>query len=97
MADDLGAGQDVADQLRAEHDRRLRVLRTDGDEADDAGERDGAREWEEQYAALRLAVLSHKHDTVVRMRDEGRIDDTVLRQIQTNLDIEEVQITHHQM
>jgi CPA1 family monovalent cation:H+ antiporter len=91
MADDMGTGQDVVDQLRAEHERRLRALHADGDEADDTGE----RAWEAQYAALRLAVLSHQHETVVRMRDEGRIDDTVLRQIQTNLDLEEVQIRHH--
>ena len=95
MADDLGAGEDVVEQLRAEYDRRLRVLRTEEDTADDAEERDGTRYWEEQYAALRLAAVSHKHETIVRLRDEGTIDDTVLRQIQTNLDLEEVQITRH--
>jgi monovalent cation:H+ antiporter, CPA1 family len=92
LAGDVGAREDVADQLRAEYDRRLRVLRTDEDAA---SEGDGTRDWEEQYAQLRLAAVSHKHDTVVRLRDEGEIDDTVLRQIQTNLDLEEVQISRH--
>jgi monovalent cation:H+ antiporter, CPA1 family len=97
LADDLGADEDVADQLRSEYDRRLRILRAEEDEEDDAGERERAREWEEQYAALRLAALSHKHEIVVRLRDEGRIDDTVLRQIQTNLDLEEVHLARHRL
>jgi monovalent cation/hydrogen antiporter len=78
------AGEEVTGQLRAEYDRRLRVLR--------AGEPDGVRQWEEQDRALRLAALAHKHHTVVRLRDEGTIDDEVLRGIQTDLDPEEVQI-----
>lgn len=88
LAGDVGAGDEVADQLRAEYDRRLRILHADG-------ERDSAQRWAEQERALRLAALAHKHDTVVRLRDEGTIDDEVLRLIQTGLDLEEVQIRHH--
>ncbi|MDN3357271.1 Na+/H+ antiporter [Actinomadura sp. DC4] len=91
LAGDLGTGEDVAGRLRAEFDQRLRVLRADEEEAGDA------LDWEEQYTALRLAVLAHQHETVVRMRDEGEIDDTVLRRIQTDLDLEELQITRHRI
>jgi transposase len=34
-------------------------------------------------------------ELVVRLRDEGVIDDEVLQQIQTTLDFEEVRIRHH--
>lgn len=41
--------------------------------------------------AIRL-ILAHKRATLVRMRDERVIDDTVLRRIQNRLDIEELRI-----
>jgi hypothetical protein len=41
--------------------------------------------YDHQYTALRLAVLAHKRATVVRLRDERRIDDIVLRQIRDAL------------
>jgi len=34
---------------------------------------------------------------VVRLRDERRIDDTVLRQVQRRLDIEEVRLSRREM
>ena len=42
--------------------------------------------------ALSLALIAHKRHTVVRLRDEHVIDDTVLRQIQSRLDVEEVRL-----
>jgi CPA1 family monovalent cation:H+ antiporter len=41
---------------------------------------------------LKLEVLRHKRATIVRLRDERRIDDVVLRQLQSKLDIEEVRL-----
>jgi monovalent cation/hydrogen antiporter len=89
LAGDVGAGDEVIEQLRADYDRRLRILR-----ADEGSESDGDQQWEEQDRALRLAALDHKHQTVVRLRDEGTIDDEVLFGIQSGLDAEEVQIRH---
>jgi hypothetical protein len=42
---------------------------------------------------LREATLDRKRVTVLRLRDEARIDDTVLRQIQAQLDIEELRLS----
>jgi monovalent cation/hydrogen antiporter len=89
LAGDVGAGDEVIEQLRADYDRRLRILR-----ADEGSESDDDQQWEEQDRALRLAALDHKHQTVVRLRDEGTIDDEVLLGIQNGLDAEEVQIQH---
>jgi hypothetical protein len=46
----------------------------------------------EEYTELRLAVLGHKRDAVIRLRDERRIDDIVLCQVQAALDAEEVRL-----
>ena len=37
--------------------------------------------------------MAHKRATVVRLRDEDVIDDTVLRRIQTQLDVEDVRLS----
>ena len=90
---DLGVDQDITRRLHHEYDQHLRVLRADGDQ-------DGApavlRD-DQQDTALRLAVLAHKRATVVALRDDGHIDDTVLRQVQTRLDIEEVRLAGREL
>jgi hypothetical protein len=93
LADELGTDPDVVARLRHEYDKHLRVVRAGGDGVDD----EPALRYEQQYTALRLAVLASKRATVVRLRDEQRIDDTVLRQVQTRLDIEEVRLSRREV
>ncbi|MEV4349977.1 Na+/H+ antiporter [Actinoplanes sp. NPDC049596] len=81
----LGSSADVTAQVQTEYERRLHALR-DGDGAG-----------QEQYADLYLALLAHKHDTVMRLHNEGRIDDEVLRQLQDHLDQEQVQTTRRRV
>ena len=92
LVEDLGTDHEVADQLRAEYDRRLRILRAD--ERDEATA-DGAANWEKQHADLRVALLGRKHDTLVRLRDRDEIDDNVLQQVQAALDLEWVAVDRH--
>ena len=47
----------------------------------------------QELLELRLALLSHQRSTVIRLRDEGRIDDAVLRQLQARLDLEEIRLS----
>jgi len=94
LAAELGVDPSVAERLRGEYDEHLDVVRADGDGADEAAP---ALRQDQQYTALRLAVLAHKRATVVGLRDEGRIDDTVLRQVQTRLDIEEVRLSRREL
>jgi CPA1 family monovalent cation:H+ antiporter len=89
LAADLGTDPDVAERLRREYDEHQRVLQADSDGAGDLP----ALRHEQQYTALRLAVLAHKRATVVDLRDQSRIDDTVLRQVQNRLDMEEVRLS----
>jgi CPA1 family monovalent cation:H+ antiporter len=93
LAADLGVDPSVAERLRGEYDEHLGVVRADGDGVEEAP----ALRQDQQYTALRLAVLAHKRATVVGLRDEGRIDDTVLRQVQTRLDIEEVRLSRREL
>jgi monovalent cation/hydrogen antiporter len=49
--------------------------------------------YDQQYTALRTAALTVKRDAVLQLRDEARIDDTVLRRLQAHLDLEELRLT----
>jgi CPA1 family monovalent cation:H+ antiporter len=93
VAADLCTHHDVTDRLRVEYQEHLRVLRARSANADADETGDLTVRLDEQYTALRLAVLARKRATVLRLRDERHIDDTVLRQIQARLDIEEMRLT----
>lgn len=90
----LETDPDVIERLRQEHEKHLLVLKANRTGAD--GD-DPALRHDQHYAALRLALLARKRKTVVRLRDERRIDDTVLRQIQAALDIEEVRFSRREV
>lgn len=93
IAEELEIDSEVTDWLRGEYDKHLRILLADGtDEADEP-----ALRHERQYTVLRLALIAHKRATVLRLRDEQQIDDTVLRQVQARLDIEEVRLTRRDL
>ncbi len=87
LAATLGTDSDVVDRLRHEYERHRTVLDARGSDDEEF-----ARRHDEQYAALRLAVLRGKRHTVISLRDQGQIDDTVLWQVQTRLDLEEVRL-----
>jgi CPA1 family monovalent cation:H+ antiporter len=62
---------------------------------DDPGDEPAERH-DQRYAALRLAVLARKRATILRLRDEQRIDDTVLRHLQDRLDLEELRLSEQE-
>jgi CPA1 family monovalent cation:H+ antiporter len=84
LAASLDTAPEAADRLRQEYETHLKVLLADGSEP--------AVRHAQDYTALRLALLTYKRDALIRLRDEQRIDDIVLRQMQTRLDIEEVRL-----
>ena len=65
--------------------------------SDGPAEDERALRYDQQYTALRLAGIARKRATVVRLRDERRIDDTVLRQVQARLDIEDVRLSGREL
>ncbi|GAB3004021.1 Na+/H+ antiporter [Streptomyces pseudoechinosporeus] len=92
VAEELGTDAAVTERMRHEYETHLQVLRASGGEADD----EEALRHDRHYTALRLELLAHKRATVLRLRDEHEIDDTVLRQVQRRLDIEEVRLSRQQ-
>ncbi|MFF2377951.1 Na+/H+ antiporter [Streptomyces xiamenensis] len=91
VAAGLGTAPEVLERTRREYETHLAVLRAGHGDGD--GEDEMALTYNRHYGELRLAMIAHKRATVLRLRDERRIDDTVLRQIQAHLDIEEVRLT----
>jgi monovalent cation/hydrogen antiporter len=88
LAEELRVDGPVLDRLVHEYGKHLRVLRANDGDVEDSP----ALRFDEHDTVLRLAAVAHKRATVVRLRDERRIDDIVLRQLQTRLDIEEVRL-----
>jgi len=81
-----GVPEEEVERLVQEYEEKLAALQSpDGDEADAATSIARRRD-------LTLALIAQKRATVVRLRDERTIDDTVLREIQTQLDAEEVRL-----
>jgi monovalent cation/hydrogen antiporter len=93
LAADLDTDAAITERLQHEYEKHLRVLHASDDGADD----EPALQYDRQYTALRQAVLAHKRATVLRLRDERRIDDIVLRQIQARLDVEEVRLSRREL
>jgi monovalent cation/hydrogen antiporter len=89
----LGTHEAAVARTRMEYETHLQLLYNDGDQP----EIDSVRKAEADYAALRLELLALKRAAVVRLRDERRIDDTVLRQIQARLDVEEVRLSRRDL
>ena len=73
--------------LRSVYEKKIQNFtgRMDGAEASD--ERDGERL--SAGRRLRQEVLQAERSAVIRLRDQGRIDDEVLRQVERELDLEE--------
>jgi Na+/H+ antiporter len=87
IATEIDADESAVTRLQAEFEEHLRVLQA-GELADDQP----VLQAERDYRALRLRLLAHKRATIVRLRDQRRIDDTVLRSLQSQLDIEELRL-----
>jgi CPA1 family monovalent cation:H+ antiporter len=89
LAREIGADDEVLERIRSEYDERLEALNAGFDD-----HQHPAVVRTRQYTQLRLELIARKRATVVRLRDEKTIDDTVLRTIQNELDAEEVRLGH---
>ncbi|MEU3611752.1 Na+/H+ antiporter [Streptomyces sp. NPDC006872] len=95
LVDDLATDPAVAERMREEYESHLLVVRADGG-GETATEDEDVLRHHRHYTALRLALLAHKRATLVRLRDDHEIDDTVLRHVQRRLDLEEVRLSGRQ-
>jgi CPA1 family monovalent cation:H+ antiporter len=87
LAREINVDEEVLERIHHEYDEHLAAITAGFDDEDHP-----AVVRTRQYTRLRLALIGHKRATVVRLRDEKTIDDTVLRTIEGELDAEEVRL-----
>lgn len=84
----LGIDGDLLERVRSEFEEHAAAMQAE-DNPDD--HTDAAHGWE-LTRQLRLGVLEHKRQAVTELRDANRIDDIVLRELQSSMDLEEVRL-----
>jgi CPA1 family monovalent cation:H+ antiporter len=83
----LGVDGDLLERIRAEYEEHARDLAVEY-----GGDGDGGAELRSLDRRLRLGLLEQKRQAVIALRDGRQIDDIVLREIQAQLDAEEVRL-----
>jgi Na+/H+ antiporter len=88
VAGELGASPELLGRLQKEYEEQAALVMADADGStpNDAAERN------DLIRRIRLAVLAHRRRAVTELRDQNRIDDIVLRELQAEMDLEEVQL-----
>ncbi len=88
VASEVGVSEELLRRIRKEYEERAAlVLATD----DGSGTSDPA-ERRDLIRRVRLGVLEHKRREITALRNQNLIDDIVLRELQAELDLEEVQL-----
>lgn len=88
VAQELGVDDELLARVQAEYEEHAEAIRVD--DGSDAGRE--AADARDLGRRLRLGVLAHKRDAVTQLRNAGRIDDIVLREVQAAMDIEEIRL-----
>jgi len=88
VASEVGVSQELLRRLQKEYEEHAAlVLATeDGSGTSDLAER------KDLVRRVRLGVLEHKRREVTALRNQNLIDDIVLRELQAEMDLEEVQL-----
>jgi monovalent cation/hydrogen antiporter len=88
VAAEVGISDELHDRLHSEFEQHAAVVRTssDGSAPSEAEERS------DLIRRVRLGVLEHKRRALIELRDNRRIDDIVLLEVQSALDLEEARL-----
>ncbi len=86
----MGASDEVVERVRSDVEEYLRIAEAGRDGGDDGETLTADR----HYRRLVLDLLRRMRQTVLRLRDERRIDDDVLHAVQAQMDVEEVRLSH---
>jgi Na+/H+ antiporter len=86
-ATDLGIGERVTDRVRYELEKQRKLVAAAGADGHPLVQHAG------EFTSLSLALLARRREALLQLRDERRIDDIVLRQVQARLDIEEIRFS----
>src|SRR5271154_4894058 len=88
VAGELGISDDLLRRLRKEYEEHAALVEAGGD-AEGSNE---VAERSDLLRRVRLGVLEHKRRAIIELRDQNRIDDIVLRELQGVMDLEEVRL-----
>ncbi|WP_204806995.1 Na+/H+ antiporter [Mycobacterium riyadhense] len=88
VAAEVDAGPDVLKRLTKEYEERAALVREIGDDSatNDLAQRN------DLVRRVHLRVLDHQRHAVTTLRNQNLIDDIVLRELQREMDLEEVQL-----
>jgi len=84
--------REALNRLRIEYEDHIRQLQSDGSQP--AGT--PLRLFSSEFERLSLEALQVERGTIIRLRDEGTINDEVLRRIQLDIDLAEARLRQHQ-
>jgi Na+/H+ antiporter len=88
VAAEFGLGDDLLKRLRKEYEEHAALIEA-GDDPEGSNE---VAERSDLLRRVRLGVLEHKRAAIIELRDQNRIDDIVLRELQSVMDLEEVRL-----
>lgn len=88
VARQLGADRELLSRLQEEYRDHARLVATGADDTAD----NHVAERNDLVRRVRLGVLEHKRRAITELRDQNRIDDIVLRELQSTMDLEEVRL-----
>lgn len=88
VGEEVGVGPDLMRRLKKEYEERAALVEETGDEttANELAERS------DLLRRVRLGVLEHQRRAVTLLRNQNLIDDIVLRELQQEMDLQEVQL-----
>ncbi|OBJ28686.1 Na+/H+ antiporter [Mycolicibacter heraklionensis] len=85
VADELDVSPDLVGRLLKEYQDQAELVAV-SDQPNAAAERD------DMARRVHLGILEHKRSAVTELRDRNHIDDIVLREVQAEMDLEEVRL-----
>jgi monovalent cation/hydrogen antiporter len=88
VAGEIGISEDLLKRLQKEYQEHAALIEAGGD-AEGPKE---VTERSDQLRRVRLGVLEHKRRAITELRDQNRIDDIILRELQSVMDLEEVRL-----
>jgi Na+/H+ antiporter len=88
VAAELGVSDDLQNRLHAEYKQHAALVRAGGD----GSTRNDAEAKSDMIRQVRLGVLEHKRRAITELRDQRRIDDIVLLELQAAMDLEEARL-----
>jgi Na+/H+ antiporter len=92
LEDEEWVHEDTAERMRELYEYRRRRFAARSDGHSETGEEDGYEERSVAYQRFRQELLGAERETLLRLRNEGRISEGVRRRIERDLDLEEARL-----